>query len=68
MTGYIFALTSGTGEIKYIFYEIAAAITKARALHLIVIRYRVSDDGSVRKMIIFDPLNNFFQDQNGQDQ
>jgi len=68
MTGYIFALTTGTGEIKYIFYEIAAAITKARALHLIVLRYRVSDDGSVRKMIIFDPISNFFQDQNGQDQ
>ena len=68
MAGYIFALTTGTGEIKYIFYEIAIALIKARALHLIVLRYRVSDDGSVRKMIIFDPISNFFQDQNGQDQ
>ena len=63
MAGYIFALTSGTGVIKYIFYEIAIALIKARELHLSLVRYRVSDDGSVTHMIIYDPLTSFFQPQ-----
>ena len=56
MAGYIFALTTGLGEIKYIFYEIALALTKAREYHLILVRHRVDDEGAVRSMTIYDPL------------
>lgn len=56
MAGYIFALTTGTGEVKYIFYEIGIAITKAREYNLIVVRHRVDDDGAVRTITVFDPL------------
>jgi hypothetical protein len=56
MAGYIFALTTGTGEIKYIFYEIALALTKAREYNMILIRHRVDDEGAVRTMTIYDPL------------
>jgi hypothetical protein len=56
MAGYIFALTTGTGEVKYIFYEIALALTKAREYKLILVRHRVDDEGAVRSMTIFDPL------------
>ena len=55
MAGYIFALTSGTGEVKYIFYEIAIALIKAREYHLILVRYRVADDGSTTTMTVYDP-------------
>ena len=55
MAGYIFALTTGTGEIKYIFYEIAIALIKAREYHLILVRHRVDDDGSTTTMTIYDP-------------
>ena len=60
MAGYIFALTTGTGEVKYIFYEIAIALIKAREYHLILIRHRVSDDGSATTMTIFDPLTKYY--------
>lgn len=56
MAGYIFALTSETGEIKYIFYEIAIALIKARELHMPLVRFRVADDGSTTTMTIYDPL------------
>lgn len=56
MAGYVFCLTTETGEIKYIFYEIALALTKARDYNLILIRHRVDDEGVVRTMTIFDPL------------
>jgi hypothetical protein len=59
MAGYIFALTTGTGEVKYIFYEIAIALIKARDYHLILIRHRVADDGSTTTMTIYDPLNKY---------
>lgn len=55
MAGYIFALTSGTGEVKYIFYEIAIALIKAREYHLILVRHRVADDGSTTTMTVYDP-------------
>jgi hypothetical protein len=57
MAGYVFCLTTGTGEIKYIFYEIALALTKAREYNLILVRHRVNDDGAVRTMTIFNPLS-----------
>ena len=53
MAGYIFTLTTGTGEIKYIFYEIAIALIKAREYKLILVRHRVDDDGSVKTMTVF---------------
>jgi hypothetical protein len=56
MAGYVFCLVTGTGEIKYIFYEIALALTKAREYNLILVRHRVDDDGAVRTMTIFYPL------------
>ena len=56
MTGYVFCLVTGTGEIKYIFYEIALALTKAREYNLILVRHRVDDDGAVKTMTIFYPL------------
>jgi hypothetical protein len=56
MAGYIFCLVTGTGEIKYIFYEIALALTKAREYKLILVRHRVDDEGAVRTMTVFDPL------------
>jgi len=56
MTGYVFCLVTGTGEIKYIFYEIALALTKAREYNLILVRHRVDDEGAVRTMTIFYPL------------
>ena len=56
MAGYIFALTSRTDEVKYIFYEIAIALIKAREYRLILVRHRVEDDGSVKTMTIYDPL------------
>jgi len=59
MAGYIFCLTTGTGEIKYIFYEIALALTKAREYKLILVRHRVDDEGAVRTMTIFDPLTKY---------
>ena len=62
MAGYIFALTTQSDEVKYIFYEIAIALIKAREYHLILIRHRVDDDGSVKTMKIYDPLNKY-QDQ-----
>ena len=62
MAGYIFALTTQSDEVKYIFYEIAIALIKAREYHLILIRHRVADDGSVKTMKIYDPLIKY-QDQ-----
>ena len=59
MAGYIFALTTQSDEVKYIFYEIAIALIKAREYHLILIRHRVDDDGSVKTMKIYDPLNKY---------
>jgi hypothetical protein len=56
MAGYVFCLVTGTGEIKYIFYEIALALTKAREYNLILVRHRVDDDGAVKTMTIFYPL------------
>jgi hypothetical protein len=61
MAGYIFALTTGTGEVKYIFYEIALALTKAREYKLILVRHRVDDEGAVRSMTIFDPLTPYLK-------
>ena len=55
MAGYIFVLTTDTGVVKYIFYEIAIALIKAREYHLILIRHRVADDGSTTTMTIYDP-------------
>ena len=55
MAGYIFVLTTDTGVVKYIFYEIAIALIKARDYHLMLIRHRVSDDGSATTMTIYDP-------------
>ena len=45
--------------MKYIFYEIAIALIKAREYHLILIRHRVADDGSTTTMTIYDPLNKY---------
>jgi len=59
MAGYVFCLVTGTGEIKYIFYEIALALTKARDYKLILVRHRVDDEGAVRTMTIFDPLTSY---------
>lgn len=61
MAGYIFSLTTGTGEIKYIFYEIALALTKAREYNMILIRHRVDDEGAVRTMTIYDPLTPYLK-------
>lgn len=60
MAGYIFALITGTGEVKYIFYDIALALTKAREYNLMLIRHRVDHDGAVRTVILFDPLRPYF--------
>lgn len=59
MAGYIFALTTQSDEVKYIFYEIAIALIKAREYHLILVRHRVDDDGSVKTMKIFDPYDQY---------
>ena len=55
MAGYIFALTTQSDEVKYIFYEIAIALIKAREYHLILVRHRVDYDGSTTTMTIYDP-------------
>jgi hypothetical protein len=49
--------------VKYIFYEIAIALIKAREYHLILIRHRVSDDGSATTMTIYDPYVQYTQAQ-----
>jgi hypothetical protein len=62
MAGYVFCLVTETGEIKYIFYEIALALTKARDYKLILVRHRVDDEGAVRTMTIFDPFTPIIRD------
>lgn len=61
MAGYVFCLVTETGEIKYIFYEIALALTKAREYNLILVRHRVDDEGAVRTMTIFYPLTPYLK-------
>jgi len=61
MAGYVFCLVTETGEIKYIFYDIALALTKARDYKLILVRHRVDDEGAVRTMTIFDPFTPFLR-------
>jgi hypothetical protein len=59
MAGYIFCLTEATGEIKYIFYEIALALSKAREYNLRLVRHRVDDEGAVRTVVLFDPMSKY---------